>query len=92
MNRGLDNGDRGVLKGEESGACPLRGHRAASPSGLSRFASSLRGITWRGALSKLRDFLFERPTDAIGRVNLWCSAIAIVALVAIWAIYLETWL
>ena len=46
----------------------------------------------RGDWSKLADRLFEAPTDALGRVNLICTRIAIIMLGGLLAIYVETFL
>jgi hypothetical protein len=48
------DGSRGTIRAPAR----LRGHRAASPSGLSRFASSLSGIGWRGALLDYAGVIF----------------------------------
>lgn len=75
------------------GACRAGArHRVGTATRLSQQGLSQAKLlpALRGALSRLRDLLFEAPTDALGRINLWCTRICIVALVAMWAIYLET--
>jgi hypothetical protein len=43
----------------------------------------VEAVTWR-------DSLFEKPADALGRVNLWCSAIALVMVAGILGMWILT--
>lgn len=76
-------GDRGKLRAhptDRADRATPRAARASRPSG----DHPLRGF-W----SRLADKLFEAPTDALGRINFWCSMIALACvggIIALWIV------